>query len=116
MQMTDRTRSAHGHPSARLSNIALALFFSTALGCGADAEPDDVAAADAGPAVDVRPETESVEDAPPSAISSVPSDEAPGLQPREPVEPPNPATHRPPMYNPGGLDRFRPARRSSGLP
>ncbi len=34
--------------------------------------------------------------------------------PPAPVEPPNPAEHRPPVHNPGGVNRDRPERRVPG--
>lgn len=82
-----------------LIRVALVVVLSSMVGCAEEGEPEEE---EAGPP-------------PVSAVSAVSAEKAPQLLPPQPVEPPNPATHRPPMDNPGGLNRFRPARPIPGL-
>lgn len=92
-------RLKNAHPSTTLLtpllSTALVVSLSTFIGCAEEAELEDEVS--------------------PSPVSAVPAQQATRVQPPEPVEPPNPATHRPPMDNPGGLNRFRPARPVPGL-
>lgn len=95
MKPTSRDASSHAYLSSRLTGLALVGLLAGALGCGDGAEPQG----------DVSP--------PPA--SAAPPHQTVELQPLGPIEPPNPATHRPPTDNPGGLNRFRPARPVPGL-
>lgn len=83
--------------SLQMPGLSLALLFclSLSLGCS--------------------PEEEQDEDVTPSATPSAAAQKAIQERPPAPVEPPNPAIHRPPTDNPGGLNRFRPARPIPGL-
>ncbi|MFM7204630.1 MAG: hypothetical protein ACKO6N_27985 [Myxococcota bacterium] len=76
-------------------SLALLLFLSLGVGCS--------------------PEEEQDEDVTPSVTPSEAAQKAIQERPPAPVEPPNPAVHRPPTDNPGGLNRFRPARPIPGL-
>lgn len=79
-----------------LMSAALMVLLASATGCAGDDAPED----------DVSP-------SPTAPMQAQRASAEPGH--REPVEPPNPATHRLPMHNPGGLDRYRPARPVPGL-
>lgn len=78
-----------------LIGFTLAFQLFNALGCAAGEAPGDNVSLSTGP-----------------ALSSQPPSQSPPLRP---VEPPNPATHRPPMDNPGGVNRDRPPRPVPGL-
>ena len=95
MQLPFRKTNPHARQSGPLIGFALVVLLSTLVGCADDADTED--------------ETS------PSPVAALPSHQATRLLPPEPIEPPNPATHRPPMDNPGGLNRFRPERPVPGL-
>lgn len=101
MQPTSRRSAPHvrWHVLASPKSFALVVALLSMVSCAEEGEPEEE---EAGPP-------------PVSAVSAVSAEKAPELLPPQPVEPPNPATHRPPMDNPGGLNRFRPARPVPGL-
>lgn len=82
--------------SALLQGTTLAILVTLGSGCATEDDPED--AASPSPTASAQPLRAPVE---PSY--------------REPVAPPNPATHRLPMDNPGGLNRYRPERKVPGL-
>ena len=109
MQPGLRNSTRHTLRSVRLPGFLLMASLANLFGCTDEGESEDDVSPSPLPAERSQLGTDHV----PPVPAELPDSAL--VRPPTPVEPPNPATTRPPMDNPGGLNRFRPARPVPGL-